>query len=587
MNFQWHPFHKRHQGSIKRLNQKPAHLLPLRLSLQTSLRTKLLLGFSIVFSVVFAGAFYWFYTFTTDRALSRLRANMQSTLTGAAAGTNVEELLSLYQDGKRNAAGFSDDPRYHNQLAWFQSIHRIEPTAWLYSYIVAPSAQNRRVGSPAAKPNELEIIYLVDLWSAYDPAKSTKFLEPDQAGGAAHEIVRDKRLVEEAGIYTDKWGTWLSAAAPLLDEDGNLVAVLGLDIEASYVLDAQEAIRDRVVASFIVTYSILFVLIYALSGILTKRLSELTESAKQISEGDYDLDLSFSSQRFLTDEMATLANVFESMVTSIRTREQQIREGKQIEYEIRIALQQERELNELKSRFVSMVSHELRTPLTVIRTSLELLQRYGHIAPDEKKQEYFQRCQAAIHNMNQLLGDVLTIGKAEAGKLDFSPTWLDLQQFCHDVVEDMQMDCSTSHLIAFQYQGEGQSVCVDKTLLRSILTNLLSNAIKYSPAGSTIAFEVDCSNQIATFEIQDAGIGIPLADQARLFELFHRASNVSTIRGTGLGLAIVKQCVIHHKGQITFCSQEGVGTTFTVKLPLDLTGPTQLQPELEANPEPA
>ena len=539
--------------------------------LQISLRVKLLIGFSVLFSFVFAGAFYWFYSFATEKTMARLRTDMRSTLEGAIQGVDVNELLALYREGKPNQAGFSDDPRYLRQLAWFQTVHRIEPRVWLYSYIVGPARQNRRIGASPVPSDRLEIIYLVDLWAAYQPEKASKFLEPDEAGGAANQILREKRLIEESKIYQDKWGSWLSASAPLLNEQGDVAAVLGLDIEANYLLEVQDAIRNRVLASFIVTYSILFVLIYVLSGILTRHLRELTQSAERTAAGDYKLNLSSVKRSLVPDEMNVLAQVFESMVDSIRTREQQIREGKQIEDQVRLELQQERELNELKSRFVSMVSHELRTPLTVLRTSLELLQRFGHVASEDKKTEYFQRCHSAIHTMTQLLEDVLAIGKSEAGKLQCNPTLLDLPQFCLELLEEMRTSTQGSHFLEFTNRGNCTQSYLDRALLRSILTNLLSNAIKYSPAGSTVKFNLTCNQDSGIFQIRDSGIGIPKEDQPRLFELFHRASNVSTIRGTGLGLAIVKQCVIHHGGEISFSSQQGVGTMFTVKLPLHLT----------------
>jgi len=550
--------------------------LPRPSRLQISLRAKLLIGFSIAFSLVFAGAFYWFYSFTTEKTMARLRADMRSTLEGAKAGVSVDDLLGLYQQGDRNATGFSDDPRYEKILNWFQVVHSLEPRVWLYTYVVGYPAENRRVGVAQAKPNEREIVYLVDLWAAYDPAKASKFLESDRAGGAAYQVLREKNLVEESRIYTDKWGSWLSAVTPLLDQEGKMVAVLGVDIEASYVLEVQQAIRNRVLASFIVTYGVLFILIYALSGILTQRLSELTDSSEQIAAGNYNLSLP-SSRVVFSDELDVLAQVFEDMVKSIRLREQQIREGKEVEYEIRLALQQERELSELKSRFVSMVSHELRTPLTVLRTSLELLERYSHIASEDKKQEYYQRCRSAIHTMAQLLEDVLTIGKTEAGKLSFNPAPINLHKFCLELVEEMRMGSQASHFLEFSCRGNCKEACLDHALLRSILTNLLTNAIKYSPPGSTVTFSLTCIGGTGIFQVKDSGIGIPQADQSRLFELFHRASNVSTIRGTGLGLAIVKQCVQHHGGDIGFSSQEGIGTTFTVKLPLYNAIPTAVE----------
>jgi signal transduction histidine kinase len=539
-----------------------ANLIP-----QISLRTKLLLGFSVVFTLVFAGAFYWFYAFATEKALTHLRAEMRSTLQGAAEEIDVDELLALYAEGERNAAGFSDDPRYQRVLSWFSAVHRIHPHAWLYTYVVGPSEQNRRYGESAVEPGALEIVYLVDSWAAHDLSKASQFLESDVAGAAAYEVLREKRLVEETEIYTDKWGSWLSAAMPLVDENGNVLAVLGLDIEADRVFEIQQAIRDRVLIAFLITYGVLIILLYLISGVLTRHLNELTRSAKHVGSGNYNLDISFAHQAPFPDELTILAQVFECMVDSIRTREEQIKESQRIEYETRLALEEERELGELKSRFVSMVSHELRTPLTVLRTSIELLEQYGHLASDAKKRDYYTRCRAAIDNMTQLLEDVLSIHRAEVGKLEFYPVPTDLCSFCQSLIQELTIHADSAHQIQFIQSGKCTDVCVDPVLLRSILMNLLSNAMKYSDPKDAIDFILTCTPDTTIFEIQDRGIGIPKADQSQLFEVFYRASNVSTIRGTGLGLAIVRQCVERHQGTITVHSQEGQGTRFIVTLP--------------------
>lgn len=549
----------------------------------------------MIFSIVFAGAFYWFYTFTTDKTISRLRADLRSTLEGAVAGVDVDELMALYQEGEPNAEGFSDDPRYIAQMDWFETVKSIEPRAWLYSYVVGPPSENRRIGELSVGPGRSETVYLVDLWANYDPSKAVHFLESDETSSRSLQVLQFGRLVEEPRIYSDDWGSWISAFAPLRDDEGNIVAILGLDIEADYVFQLQQRIRNRVLISFVITYGILFVLIYVLSGILTRNLTELTHSAELIAAGDYNRSLNFPKQlnpprpdpateartpvaklrrgiqqlrAGLRDEMSIFAQAFEVMVNSVQTREQQIREGKKVEDEMRRALQVERELNALKSRFVSIVSHEFRTPLTVLRTSAELLEKYGHLATEEKKHVYFQRIRAAITNMTQLLEDVLVVGRAEAGKLDFKPCPLDLEAFCREIVEEIQHGVGLDHRIVFQPQAQFGDACLDQNLLRPILTNLLSNAVKYSERGSQIDFILSRENELAIFEVTDRGIGIPQADQPHLFELFHRASNVDTIRGTGLGLAIVHQCVTRHQGHISFVSRENVGTTFKVRLPL-------------------
>ncbi len=246
-----------------------------------------------------------------------------------------------------------------------------------------------------------------------------------------------------------------------------------------------------------------------------------------------------------------------------------ITERKQAEEEICKALEKEKELNELKSRFISMTSHEFRTPLTTILGSAELLEHYSHKWTEEKKYNHLQRIQNAVQHMTELLNDVLLIGKAEAGKLEFNPSHLDLAKFCFNLVEELQLSASSQHTFTFVNPSQDLHASMDKKLLRHILSNLLSNAVKYSPAGGTVRFELTSTNTEVIFKIQDQGIGISKEDQQRLFESFHRATNVGEIPGTGLGLAIVKHSVDLHGGKIEVDSEVGAGTTFTVTLPLN------------------
>ncbi|WP_441306995.1 PAS domain S-box protein [Cylindrospermum sp. FACHB-282] len=242
---------------------------------------------------------------------------------------------------------------------------------------------------------------------------------------------------------------------------------------------------------------------------------------------------------------------------------------KQLEQELRVALEKEKELNELKSRFVSMTSHEFRTPLSTILSSSELLEHYSHKWTAEKQLTHLHRIQTAVKRMTEMLNDILVIGKVEAGRLEYRPTCFDLVEYCRQLVEEMQMNLSNQNFICFTSEYESLPCCMDDKFLGHILSNLLSNAIKYSPNGNTGKFTLTCQGEQAVFEIQDQGIGIPEEDLPRLFESFHRARNVGNILGTGLGLSIVKNCVEIHKGEISVISTLGVGTKFTVTLPLN------------------
>ncbi|MBF2026316.1 MAG: response regulator [Oscillatoriales cyanobacterium C42_A2020_001] len=244
----------------------------------------------------------------------------------------------------------------------------------------------------------------------------------------------------------------------------------------------------------------------------------------------------------------------------------------QAELVMKKALAKEKELHDFKMQFVSMVSHEFRNPLSTIQFSFDLLESYDRImvAP-EKKQACLQRGRSAIKHMIQLLQEVMLIGEAESGKLNCHPEPLNLLWFCHEVIEAVEIQYQEiSPLIQFNVSGINALTepfyHLDAKLLHHILTNLLSNAIKYSPPGSPIQFDLIGDRETLTFRIQDRGIGISQVDQSRLFQSFHRGSNVKQIPGTGLGLAIVQQCVASHGGTIHVESEVGQGSIFTVIL---------------------
>jgi PAS domain S-box-containing protein len=249
-----------------------------------------------------------------------------------------------------------------------------------------------------------------------------------------------------------------------------------------------------------------------------------------------------------------------------------INDRKQAEAKIMTALEQERELGELKSRFVSITSHEFRNPLAIISAAAQALERYGDRLSEEKKLIRLKRIQASCNYMATLLNDILIFGKAEAGMLEFHPEPLNLAEWCEVLLEDFRLsqeiDNGYSDRVRLDYQiTEASAVCMDERLLRHILTNLLSNAVKYSPDGKPIDFVVSRDPEHIIFEISDYGLGIPPTDLNRLFEPFHRAHNVRNLPGTGLGMSIVKKSVDMHGGKILVNTELGKGSTFTVILP--------------------
>lgn len=228
---------------------------------------------------------------------------------------------------------------------------------------------------------------------------------------------------------------------------------------------------------------------------------------------------------------------------------------------------QEKKLNELKSRFVSMISHDLRAPLTHILVSLEILRQYGDELNLSQKSKQFDRMQVAIKNMTLQLEEMLTIDQVESGKLPLNPVPIDTVKFCRDRLDFFEIIADHKCDLKFDYNRQNLFQHLDEDILQHILNNLLSNAIKYSPEGGEVQLTLTAQPDGVLLEVKDQGIGIPTTDLENLYSPFERATNVGKIKGTGIGLYIVKQAVECHQGTIEVSSQVGVGTTFRVWLP--------------------
>jgi len=245
---------------------------------------------------------------------------------------------------------------------------------------------------------------------------------------------------------------------------------------------------------------------------------------------------------------------------------------------LQASLKQQKELSEMKLQFFSMVSHEFRTPLSLILGSAQLLAESLKPIIDPTKFKNLNRIHTSAKTMTQILSDMLTLARADTGRLEFHPGWVEIQTFCLNLIEDSRLFEDSRLLsevprsIKFIQQSSTTHAWVDEKLLYLILSNLLSNAIKYSPPESTIYFTFRGAPEIVTFEIQDQGIGIAVEDQQKLYDPFSRGSNVREFLGTGLGLAIAKKCLDLHQGTILVDSQIGIGSTFIVQIPQ-----TQLQ----------
>ncbi|MBE9250234.1 hybrid sensor histidine kinase/response regulator [Dolichospermum sp. LEGE 00240] len=240
--------------------------------------------------------------------------------------------------------------------------------------------------------------------------------------------------------------------------------------------------------------------------------------------------------------------------------------------ELKQALEKEKELNQLKSRFITIASHEFRTPLAIIASSSGILQKFSDRLNEERKQEHLQTIQHTIKHITQILDDVLMINRAEADKIELHLEAADIVDFCHHL-QSAIAESNNQHTINFSVDLGQETITnsliiqFDKKLLQQIITNLLNNAIKYSPNHNLVNFSLTKADDKIIFKISDHGIGIPEADQDNLFASFHRGSNVGNIAGTGLGLSIVKKCVDLHQGEINIDSQIGKGTTVTITIP--------------------
>lgn len=236
--------------------------------------------------------------------------------------------------------------------------------------------------------------------------------------------------------------------------------------------------------------------------------------------------------------------------------------------ELRRALEAEREMNQLKSDFVSLVSHEFRTPLGVIMSSAEILENYFESLSPERRESQLARIVGASRRMAAMMEDVLILGRMEAGRMHFAPAPLDLPAFARKVTEDVLVATAHKNPVRLRLGTLPENAAGDAQLMQHIFTNLLMNAVKYSPEESIVNFEIQHKDGQALFTIEDQGIGIPTTDLPRLYDPFYRGRNVGNVPGTGLGMVIVRRCVDLHGGTIQARSRTGEGTSFVVTLPL-------------------
>ncbi|MGF1577439.1 MAG: hypothetical protein ACFCU9_16145 [Cyanophyceae cyanobacterium] len=275
-----------------------------------SLRTKLLVGYTVVFSAVFGGAYYWFYDYSTERAMKRIEQDLTDTLAGAVNGINGDTFEALVTEVPApEDQPYPEDERFWALIDWLKVVHSLEPRASAYTFIAG------------SEPGEL--LWVADSFTFLRPADQVSYLE-SYTNPESRITLGLQELTLSMEPYTDPWGYWVSAYTPLRNSEGEIIGGIGMDFQANYVYEIQEGIQDSMLSSFLITYGSLSVLLFFVSGVLTKPLNTLQNVAEQIGRGEYGegkVRLQSFIHAKLKDELSSLAEVFALMVGKVEERE--------------------------------------------------------------------------------------------------------------------------------------------------------------------------------------------------------------------------------------------------------------------------
>jgi len=295
-----------------------------------------------------------------------------------------------------------------------------------------------------------------------------------------------------------------------------------------------------------------------------------TETGNFIIAFIIDISIRKKNERAIIQQKAELESLAFELEKRVKDRtmilEEALQQLERSRKELNETLAKEKELNEMKSRFVTMASHEIRTPLTTILSSLSLVEKYGESNNKEKQQQHIKRIKASIDNMTDLLDDVLSISKLEEGRIIIIPEQLDATDFLQELVKELTQVAEEGQEIRYIHTGNTE-VFLDKKILRIILINLVTNALKFSDVQSVIFINLHISDTTISLVVKDNGIGISDEDKPYLFDRFFRGRNATNIHGTGLGLNIVARYVELLGGSVEVESKIDKGTTFTVTIP--------------------
>jgi PAS domain S-box-containing protein len=275
----------------------------------------------------------------------------------------------------------------------------------------------------------------------------------------------------------------------------------------------------------------------------------------------HDLSREKDAEEQLKKYTSRLEHLVEERTQALQSIVAQLQDAKE---EVSLSLEKEKELNQLKSRFVSMASHEFRTPLSSIQLSASLIEKYAQEYKNPNIAKHVGKIKVGVGNLTNILNDFLSLERLEAGKINPQAAPFDLVKLAEEITEEMQLIAKQNQNIIYQHTGKSSLVTLDAALLKNCIINLIANAIKYSGENTFIEFNTELDEKRCMVIIKDDGIGIPVNDQKHLFEPFFRANNTGSIPGTGLGLNIVNRYIKLMNGEVEFESSENKGAKFTL-----------------------
>ncbi len=382
--------------------------------------------------------------------------------------------------------------------------------------------------------------------------------------------------------YSDKTNgkiSWVYYSS--VPHNGWSLAVVYPEDELTSALDM---LSSKVMAVGFTGIIVLLIVIVIISKSVTNPLTKLAKVADHFARGEMDIPLPEVKS---SDEIGHLAKSFSYMRDELKKKMKELQQAYQelwdsktklekynksleemVDQRTKEVLIEAKELSELKTRFISMISHELRTPLYTISSSAEILELYNSRINSDEKVEQFKRIQNAIDEILELLNDVISINKAEIGKIDLRIEEFDVVEFSESIIEELSVRFEKIPELIFTSKQEKMIINSDKKELRQIISNLLINALKYTPIDKKVFYHISFDKNILIIEVKDEGIGIIEEDKEHLFEVFARGKNVGGIHGTGLGLTITKRSVEILGGEIFFNSKEHVGSVFIIKIPI-------------------